>query len=243
MSVSLRRSDWARIAFASVLALVALVVVSGLGLWQYGRAHRDDITRQVLAASPVPVQSLVQPAAYVPESVFGHAVTVTGTLVGARALMSCGRLEPACIVFAPVRVNGTPEVTVVTDACTRDACEQRMAAIRGAGDQDVDLSGRLQPAETMTRPSSMVAPADMVPFINTNDLVMRWGTALFDGFVVKDGVDIALVTPPAGVSWRNLTYAWQWWAFAAFIVFLLARYIIDVRADSIAESGRSSWTK
>lgn len=231
MSSSLRRTDWARIAIASVLALAALVVASGLGLWQYDRSHRDDITKQVLAAAAVPVQQLVRPATYVSEFDFAHEVTLSGTLDGAKTLMSCGRINDTCILFAPLKLRGSISAVLVTDHCERRACLRRMAAVRAFGLQDMDMIGRLQPAEVMVRPTAMLKPADEVPYISTNELVMRWGVPLLDGYVVKRGIDMVLVTPPSGISWRNLAYAWQWWAFAAFIVFLLTRYIIDVRSE------------
>ena len=231
MSVNLTRSDWARIAIASVLALAALGVASGLGLWQYSRAHRDDITKQVLAAPAVPVQSLVKPEQYVFEFDFGHAVTVTGTLDGTKALMSCGRANDACLLLAPVAVAPSHSVVVVTGEYGRSEAAQQLTQLRARGPQDVALTGRLQPAEVMTRPAAMLTPTDDVQFINTNELVLRWGLPLLDGYVVQDGVDLTLVTPPSGISWRNLGYAWQWWAFAAFIVFLLMRYILDVRSE------------
>ena len=115
--------------------------------------------------------------------------------------------------------------------CDRVDCAKRLAEVRAFGSQDMDVKGRLQPAEVMVRPPAMLTPADDIPYISTNELVMRWQLPLLDGFVMKDGVGMTLVTPPSGISWRNLMYAWQWWAFAAFIVFLLTRYILDVRAE------------
>ena len=90
----------------------------------------------------------------------------------------------------------------------------------------------------MARPAAMLDPTDEVPYLSTNELVMRWGIALLDGYVVVDGLDLQLVTPPSGISLRNLAYAWQWWTFAAFIVFLLVRYTLDVRADSMRRERR-----
>lgn len=89
------------------------------------------------------------------------------------------------------------------------------------------------------RPDALLAPADDIALITTNELVLRWGLALLDGYVVANDIDLELVTPPSGISWRNLGYAWQWWSFAAFIVFLLGRYIFDLRTDRIRATRRS----
>ena len=233
MAASLTRSDWARIAIATVLAFGALVVVSALGLWQFERAYRDDITQEVLARPAVSVQSLMQPATYVNEFDFAHAVTVDGMRDGAKALLSCDRPGDHCWLVAPVAVNSTHSVIVVFDDVERASATSALADMRASGMTSVTVKGRLQPAEIMLRPQAMLAPADDIAFISTNELVMRWQQALLDGFVVADGVDYEPVTPPSGISWRNLAYAWQWWTFAAFVGFLLVRYILDVRADSI----------
>lgn len=86
------------------------------------------------------------------------------------------------------------------------------------------------------RPNALLPQTDDIALITTNELVLRWELALLDGYVVADGVDVALNTPPSGISWRNLGYAWQWWSFAAFIVFLLGRYVLDVRTERAARS-------
>jgi hypothetical protein len=74
-------------------------------------------------------------------------------------------------------------------------------------------------------------------------LVLRWQSDVYDGYIVLtqatvagapfrvDGIralsDEALVLPPAGIEVRNLMYAWQWWIFAAFAIFLWGRFIRD----------------
>ena len=237
MSVRFTRSDWARIAIATVLALLALVVVSALGLWQFDRAYRDDITRQVLAAPAQPVQTLVQPASYVPEFDFAHAVTVDGEVDPKKALLSC-RETDECLLFAPVRVTPQHHIAVVFASPSRGESAEALAEFRNGDARAVSVSGRLQPSEAIMRPDALLAPADDIALITTNELVLRWGLALLDGYVVANDIDLELVTPPSGISWRNLGYAWQWWSFAAFIVFLLGRYIFDLRTDRIRATRR-----
>lgn len=235
MSVRFTRSDWARIASATVLALLALVVVSALGLWQFDRAYRDDITRTVLAAPAQPVQAMVKPASYVPEFDFAHAVTVSGVVDPTRALLSC-REPDQCLLLAPVQVTPQHHVAVVFETHARAASMSALSAFRRTAARDVTVTGRLQPSEAIMRPNALLPQTDDIALITTNELVLRWELALLDGYVVADGVDVALNTPPSGISWRNLGYAWQWWSFAAFIVFLLGRYVLDVRTERAARS-------
>ena len=230
MKVRFTRSDWARIAAATLLALLALVVVSALGLWQFDRAYRDDIRQQVLAAPAKPVQSLVSPESYLPEFDFAHAVTVQGRVAPEQALLSC-RENEQCLLLAPVRVTPQHHVAVVFSSVDRAASASALAAFRASTARDVAVVGRLQPSEAIIRPNALLQRVDDMALITTYELVLRWGLALLDGYVVADDVNVELNLPPSGISWRNLGYAWQWWSFAAFIVFLLGRYVFDVRND------------
>lgn len=235
------RSQVRRIAGATVVALIALVACSLLGLWQYSRAHRDDIAKQVLAAPATPVQSLETPGDYVAEDRFARKVSLEGPLLLGDALLSCGRHEhgaDGCWVIAPVRVTSSLASVVVLGFTPTAAADAALADLRAKGTPMAFLEGRLQPAEVMDRGHAILEPATRVPYINVNELALRWDTGLLDGYVVVTGapqglrtLTSPLILPPSGITWRNLFYAWQWWTFAAFVLFLLFRYIVDVRAE------------
>ena len=223
-------------------AVVGLSGTTALGFWQYARAHRDDISRQVLTAPAVPVDRLVAPGNYVPESAFAHAVSVTGVIHGKQALSSCGRAEvgqgDGCWIIAPVTIKPGLAITVVLGFAESALVEANLEAVQRALPSPTTLTGRLQPAEIAERGRAILRPSTSIDAINVNELAIRWQTDLLDGYVVLDpayqGITptAALITPPSGITWRNLIYAWQWWAFAAFVLFLLTRYIIDVRAEA-----------
>ena len=235
------RNQLQRIAIASLIAVVGLVGTSALGVWQYSRAHRDDISKQVLAATPVPVETLVSPAKYVPEGAFAHEVIARGTLVAADALLSCDRFEngaAACWVLAPVQLGSGTGITVVLGSAGEADAASALASVRALGTPSVEVRGRIQPGEVIERAHAIIKPADRVPYIAVNELAARWQLPLLDGYVVLNppqhaaAITSPLILPPSGITWRNLMYAWQWWAFAAFIVFLLSRYIMDVRSEA-----------
>lgn len=240
------RSQVRRIAGATLLALVALVVTSALGVWQYSRAHRDDIATQTLAAKAVPVQSLVKGQQYVPERAFGRQVWVArGTLEVQQSLLSCGRVErglDGCWVIAPLHIGDIANITVYVGFTPNAEADATLAALRAwKGLTEASFSGRLQPGELIDRGHAVLEPSTRVQSVNVNELAMRWNVNLLDGYIVLDsapqvagltpGVTSELILPPSGITWRNLFYAWQWWTFAAFVLFLLWRYIGDVRAD------------
>ena len=235
------RAQARRIAVAVLLALIGLTGTSALGFWQYSRAHRDDIADRVLAAAPVVPTALLTPGQYVPETAFGHQVGIDGVLRTSAALLSCDRIDaegnPGCWVLAPM-ASDQRVMTVVLGFAPEERSAAVLAQTRALGDTDTRVLGRVQPAELMDRGTALLRPSDTVGPINVNELAMRWGTPLLDGYVVAapalvgNPVTTPLILPPSGITWRNLIYAWQWWAFAAFVVFLLGRYIIDVRREA-----------
>lgn len=235
------RAQARRIAVAVLLALIGLTGTTALGFWQYSRAHRDDIADRVLAAAPVSPTALLTPGQYVPETAFGHQVRVVGELRASATLLSCERTDadgtPGCWLLAPMSSDDRI-ITVVLGFVPRDRSTELLAQTRATGDTETRVMGRVQPAELMDRGTAVLLPSDTVGPINVNELAMRWGTPLLDGYVVVEPAVIgqpataALILPPSGITWRNLIYAWQWWAFAAFVVFLLGRYIVDVRQEA-----------
>lgn len=237
------RSHILRIVTAVLIALLGLTITSALGAWQYDRAHRDDIAAEVLAASARPVAALVAPGAYVLESDFGRRALVRGRLHPEQSLVTCGHVQrdvAGCWLLSPVALADGRSAVVVGGFVAENAAQSLLTDVRSRPAREVAIAGRLQPAESMERGTAFVEPADRVHLISTNELVQRWGAPLVDGYVVAfaplagERVTTALVLPPSGITWRNLFYAWQWWMFAGFVLFVLWRYISDVRADARA---------
>lgn len=235
------RAQARRIAVAVLLALIGLAGTTGLGYWQFSRAHRDDIAARVLAADAVTPNRLLTPGAYVPESSFAHRVDIRGALDAAVAVRSCNRVNAdgttGCWLLAPIATaQGT--ITVVLGFARESAADALLAQLQARPSAAVAVQGRVQPAELMDRGKAILLPSDTVGAINVNELAMRWKTPLLDGYAVADpavvGVAVTspLILPPSGITWRNLIYAWQWWGFAAFVLFLLSRYIADVRREA-----------
>jgi cytochrome oxidase assembly protein ShyY1 len=135
-------------------------------------------------------------------------------------------------------VDGGPATVAVLGWFPAEAYDGPVQGLRERGAQAIDAGGRLQPAELIDKGRAILRPSDTVTSINVNELAMRWSMPLLDGYVVLDTqiagspVNAPLILPPSGITWRNLIYAWQWWAFAAFVLFLLARYVIDVRSEA-----------
>jgi surfeit locus 1 family protein len=69
-----------------------------------------------------------------------------------------------------------------------------------------------------------------VAAINAAELANRWGTPIYNGYLVlADQQPMATDPPevvpppgpqPGGLAWRNAAYAVQWWIFAGFTLVL-----------------------
>jgi cytochrome oxidase assembly protein ShyY1 len=124
------------------------------------------------------------------------------------------------------------------------------AAASAAPSGPVALEGVLQPDE----PPAQSAPTDgRLHSLDVADLVNRWGTPIYNGFVVltsqRVGVPAGapvpqLVPPPApqphGIAWRNAAYAVQWWVFAAFALVMWWKMVQQAARD---EAGQTEETQ
>jgi cytochrome oxidase assembly protein ShyY1 len=102
--------------------------------------------------------------------------------------------------------------------------------------------GRLQPSEDSPAIGRWQPSKDELA---TDTLTDRWSYPVVrDGYLVvtKDSNPrTPLATPrfisaPTGsIGWRNIAYAFQWWVFAIFAVFVWWRHVMESRGDTYPE--------
>lgn len=241
---------WLAVHVGALLAVAAFV---SLGAWQWDRARTRDSgpppTAPALGtarplAEVVGAQNLVTPDNR------GVAVTVTGRYDMAHQLLSPGHDLLGTAGFYVV----TPLVTSAGQAATVvrgwvPGQQQPGAAVPAPPSGQVTVRGYLAPSETPL-PAGMagVLPAGQVERVTTADLVNRWPYRLYDGSVLladqQPPTVPALATvppplPPAVTHWsvQSLTYALQWWLFAAATVWMWAA---AVRKEAALSSGGGS---
>jgi surfeit locus 1 family protein len=221
--------------------VVAVVATILLGRWQYDvwQSHRSDSAASVTREAPVPLDDVLGPDAAYPASGLARPVIVEGTWVPAQTVFVSGRRQAGRTgywVVTPVLTAAGSEIPVVrgwtTDPGSAPAAPHGRAA----------LVGLLQPPQDTGAPDNH--PHDRVlPELSITDLLQRTSRDLYGGYVVatdRSVPDAQAITgmtglvpatpdqlPGAGASTalRNVLYAFQWWAFGAFFIFMWWRWL------------------
>ena len=230
------RKFFRRLLASTLLMISALAVTAGLGAWQYTVAYRNDVVNLVAERSAVGLAEVSDIGEYLAESNYGQAVNVSGVL-------DCRR---------PVKIDffGNRDPWELCQLELQDATA--LAVVFATAPEnfvgEVDLLGRIQPAHSVDAMPARYEAKSTVPAINTDDLVLRWQKNTHDGYVLVTAanpefdaelLDASLVEwPPVGIQMRNLFYAWQWWIFAAFTIFIWAKFTIDDYRDLIQNRDR-----
>lgn len=225
-----------------VLLVLVLVLSSGmawLGNWQLARAreHGDAARQAKVAATPVPLESVLPPQTAFPAAAVDQPVTVTGTWDGAGQLLLPERWlhgEEGLWVLTPLRRPDGSVLAVVRGwAASADAAASSTTALPTG---QVSLRGVLRPGEeAVARDPGTTSglPAGHLERIDPVALIERWPTPQFTGYVLliaPASTGLTAIPPATGdgqLALQNLSYAVQWWVFAAFGLFFWYRLVRD----------------
>jgi cytochrome oxidase assembly protein ShyY1 len=230
---------WLALHAGLVVVVVAFAV---LGRWQWDAAGLRE-SQQERPADPTPVElsSVAAPGQPLRPEALGRTVTVRGRYDAAQQLLVPGR-----------ELDGRAGAHVVTPLVTAGHAivPVRRGWVSGPDDPgaavtdgEVTVTGVLQPSEaeqaSRSRPGTAL-PEGQLPVLSTAELMRELDDPperLYEGYVALTAQSPAAAPTPAlvpadplpgpgGVSrWRNLSYAGQWWLFAAAAVFLWASYV------------------
>jgi len=224
-----------------LLMVAAVVTTVLLGRWQYDvwRDHRTDSSTAVTRDAPVPLDDVLGPDDAFPGGGVGRPVVVEGRWDAAHTVLVSGKEREGRTgywVVTPV-VTASGSAVPVVRGWAVDA-GQAPPAPRG----QAALVGLLQPPED-TGAADEDPADDVLPDLSITDLLPRASYDLYGGYVVATdrGVPggpevtgmtgLAAVTPAhlpgadASTALRNLLYAFQWWIFGAFAVFMWWRWL------------------
>jgi len=230
----------------SALLLLALAIagtMSVLGVWQLDvyRSKTAEATAKQALAAPIPLQQLFSVDEGLPAKAVGRRVTVAGTWGPA-----------ADQVFIADRRNGSQDGFWVVSPVKLD--NGAVMVVRGwvasvddpaatAPSGPVQLTGSVVASEAADS-SGDAARGRVLSSLRIPTLVHMVSYRLYDAFVVQTSLEAgsvpapapAAVTPPAPptdhAGLRNVAYAFQWWIFAAFTLWMWGRMVLDAHRGS-----------
>jgi surfeit locus 1 family protein len=231
-----------------LLALAIAAVMSVLGVWQLDvyRSKTATATAGRAAIPAVPLQSLFPIDAGLPASAVARRVTVTGTWA-----------SPADQIYVSDRAHeGRDGFWVVTPLLLNDTGSSGAGAVmvvRGwvpsvsdpaakAPTGPATLTGGIASSEAQDS-SGDVNQSRILQSLRIPTIVHMVDYRVYDAFVVQTAGDagtpaagvsssaLALVEPPSPptdhAGLRNVAYAFQWWIFAAFTLWMWGRMVLD----------------
>ncbi|HUW17119.1 MAG TPA: SURF1 family protein [Actinomycetes bacterium] len=234
----------------TLFAIVLIGVFVQLGAWQWDRSKVEPVVDSAnpVASDPRLLLALYSPGRSVPPEAVGAPVVARGSYDFEQQLIVPGR-----------RSGGVAGSWVLTPLLLPDGTA--IPVVRGwvpgvpdsvdvpPPDGTVRVVGWLElPESDALRPTGVASLADdQIGIVSSAELLSRWPYDIYQGFVVLDRqeppgdltpvVPPAAQPPPAGIRWQNFGYAFQWWIFAAFVVFFWVRMLREDVKDDAAAAG------
>jgi len=232
-----------------LLAVLATTAAAWLGLWQYDawQASRDEGATDLADAEPKLLENVMSSDDPFPGDAIGQPVRFAGKWV-----------DDSSFLVADRELEGRPGYWVVTPVATcRGGCEisPAMLVVRGWTSQPGDIpdppagrvrvTGWLQPPDGSGRPDPN-PDDDLLPELRIADAIQRVEPDLYGAYVIADelaptggttGLEpvttASLPEPDTFTAVRNLLYAFEWWVFGGFALFVWWRWF----AEEVREAG------
>jgi cytochrome oxidase assembly protein ShyY1 len=249
-----------------LLALAIAGVMSVLGVWQLDvyQSKTEKATAKRAEGEPVSLQSLFSIDDGLPSKAVGRRVTASGTWGPAKdQLFISDRLQGSQDGFWVV----TP--LILTSSGAADGSKGGVMVVRGwvptvtdpaaaAPTGQVSLSGAVVSSEAQDSSGDTANGSRVLQSLRIPTIVHLVDYRIYDAFVIVSSIDTAagagtvtagspeIVQPPkpptdhAGL--RNVAYAFQWWLFAAFTLWMWARMVLDAHRDQLSEPLEPSGT-
>lgn len=230
---------------ALAVLLVGLVVGAILlGRWQWDRTQTILAAERAAASQPIDVVAALGSGDALPPDSIGRPVFATGSYEPARQVLVANRSldeMPGSWVVTGLRLADGSLVPVLR-GWVGPGDEAALAVPSG----EVTVSGVLQPDEIFYADAPV--EGGVIAAISQNSLEQAWGDPVPPGYVVLAGQEPASAPAPLPVPatvqtadvpfpLQNFFYAFQWWIFAAFGVFLYVRWLrIEARRSQAVDS-------
>jgi cytochrome oxidase assembly protein ShyY1 len=235
-----------------VVVLVASSGMAALGSWQLDRAHERsaDAVRERQSAAPRELPQALRARQTFPGALVDAPVTARGSWDLQGQLLVAGREHDGIAgfwVLTPFVLQDGSAVPVVR-GWVADPGDAGPAAAEGP----VTLRGVLRPAEgppARVPGDEGALPAGQIAAVDVADLVKRWPRPLLTGYVVAtDPRTVAGLVPvdpvaqaEGGLALQNLSYALQWWIFAAVGLLFWWRLVRDDARGKLRPRAEGQW--
>ena len=229
-----------------LLALAIAAVMSVMGVWQLDvyQSKTASATAKRADAAPVALQSLFSIDEGLPSKAVGRRVTVDGTWgPAADQVFIADRQQGSADGFwvvSPVMLEGSGAGAVmVVRGWVPSVSDPAAAAPTGP----VRLSGAVVASEAEDS-SDDAAKGRVLSSLRIPTIVHLVDYRVYDAFVIQSSIDSgvvpspapAVVPPPAPptdhAGLRNIAYAFQWWVFAAFTLWMWWRMVLDAHRSA-----------
>ncbi len=227
--------------------LIVLYSFGRLGLWQMSLAQAAQIQTLTERADrdAAPLDDVITPQTAFPEGGVGRPVRASGVYIAEFQFTVPGRVlegEDGWWVVTPLRTDQGALLPVLRGWVAQPSL---------AGNPDAaqrTVTGTLAPGETPAPGPDL--PPGQLGAIDLAVLANVWPGDLYNGYVFASDQDPPVsageVTPvptpslaPDGIDWRNFGYAIQWWVFAAFALYMYARFLKQAAAPLPDEQSAS----
>lgn len=219
----------------AILALLVALIVAAilLGRWQWDRTQSILAAERAAASVAVPVQDALGEAdTELPPESIGRPVTAAGEFDPDRQVVVTSRSlgeEAGVWVVTGLRLADGTLVPVLRGWTAADD-----VVARTVPSGPVEVTGVLQPDEVFYA-DAPVTP-DEVAAISQSSLESAWGEDVPAGFVVLAEQRPSATPAPAPIPptvqtadvpfpLQNFFYAFQWWIFAGFGIFVYLRWL------------------
>lgn len=219
---------------AHLLMVAAVIVAVLLGLWQLNtwEAARTAEASDLSDAEPRPLSMVMGGDDPFPGQYVGQPVSFSGRWMADSTLYVQDRLldgERGYWVVTPVLIGNSAMPVVRGWSQAKDASEPAAEA-----EGVVEVDGWLQPSEGSGAPDDDPQD-DEIAEMRIASITEHVDADLYSAYVVdRDAGDGLEAVPPDSVpkvsavtSLRNLLYAFQWWLFGAFAIYIWVRWCRD----------------